>query len=241
MLNFDQFERFNWKSNQEQYTQLSNFFNNSSQLEIRKIIDIILKYYGITFDETELSFLGSGTYGFAFLMKNPEIKDEIVLKITTDRDEYINALKIVNKNTKYIAYHYDARKVVGIEYESKVKNIKENYYVILLEKVKLLSKEILNDIDILSTFWRKNGRSSIDLVQYLNMNNFENITEEDAIKYLMDFDNIQKESHKFGVPLIDIHSENLGIKDNHLIWFDVGIGAIDEDDIEQEPININLK
>ena len=104
-----------------------------------KLLDKVKGYFNIR----EYGYLGGN--GAAF-----EIENNNVLKITTDKSEASNALKIRGKNLEYIA---DIRNVFSKVFE------KEQYYIILLEKLMLGTKKYQDayaDIDsYIYLLWKK--------------------------------------------------------------------------------------
>jgi hypothetical protein len=129
--------------------------------EYNKIIDKIADWY---YDNYDITFLGSGSFGSAFRINNEEDK---VLKITTDLNEAANVSYLVKKvNVKGIAEYYDIHQVdvysndrilttvysIIMEKLYSITNVEEHVYMFLLDnyfknskgenfKYKSLSKE----------------------------------------------------------------------------------------------------
>jgi len=203
-----------------------NIYNDSHERKILVddlYLEKIAEFFG--YYDNDITFLGSGSYGNAY-----EIEGENkILKLTSDYDEYVNATTLLKKNTKYIINYYDARSLIGKgrmvieDVEIDVEEYDEDYlydwrfYAIILDKVDKPPKEYME-------FIKKNSLcyKNIDKLEYL-----KNYGDND-IRYRFLIDQtieLMKEAEKVGVNAYDLHMGNLGWKDNHLVYFDIGTSS----------------
>lgn len=97
-----------------------------------KIIDKIAGWY---YDNYDITFLGSGTFGSAFRINNEEDR---VLKITTDKKEAANVSYLVKKNNvKGVAEYYDIHQV-DVYFNNK---LLIDVYSIIMERLYSISVE----------------------------------------------------------------------------------------------------
>lgn len=171
------------------------------------------------FNPDELIYLGSGSFGDAF-----KIGDK-VLKITSDFEEYMNANKLRRKPvTKYLVNYYDARQID-----------KEGWYYVLImdyvEPIKLnkipIVKSAINDFEY---YFDKNYKNRKEAEQDIKNNviipkTFEKRRKEYIDTMLQIYD-IHAEGKKFNVPVLDLHTGNIGVKDDHYVYYDIGIDYI---------------
>lgn len=177
----------------------------------------IAEDYG--FDPEELVYLGSGSYGDAF-----KIGDK-VLKITSDREEYMNANKLRRKPvTKYLVNYYDARQIDDEGW----------YYALLMDYVEPIKPDKIGIIrSAIVTFeynFDKDYKSREDAKKHIEKNvnipeDFKNKREE-YIDIILQIYDIHKEGNKNNISVVDLHPGNIGVKDNHYVYYDIGIDYI---------------
>lgn len=140
----------------------------------------------------------------------------LIIKITSDFTEYKSAKKLLNKNTDYIVNYYFVSKY-------------ENKYLLVMEriniKIKKEYKEILDDLNVYCYYYDE------DLYFKTIFNEKDNIIEDFSDKFkknnvtfvINNLIEIVKECKKNNIYTNDFHSGNIGIKNKHLIFFDVGV------------------
>lgn len=244
IINFKQFEKIQLSA-QKDYTieDFYQFFgSNMSKDEVDKILCGIIEEYKLDVDTTDLRLLGNGMYGFAFLLSNPKIGKSVVMKITTDNNEYQNAIKIVGERPKFIAHHYDAR-VLGVKMKDELIELlnksDKKYYVILLEKLQTFEDEELSDITEIISWYKEYKTNADDNVE--DQLHLRVLSVDTDINYIHDLSNMESECHEYGIPFTDIHSENVGLKNSNIARFDIGWDAYDYYEYDLEPIKINIQ
>lgn len=132
-------------------------FDKEPELLFENLLDKIKSELNIK----DSTYIGKGMFGFAH-----DIGDNKILKITKDKSEAINSMKIIGKKLNYIANIYDVKK-----FESN-----KTYYTIILEKLKLDS-----NIDIMF----KNLKETFD--EHLNNHLDKSIINDIKNKYVRNF------------------------------------------------------
>lgn len=191
-------------------------------------IKSITKEFGLNPDIVEK--LSAGYHGIAY-----KVGDKVI-KITDDVAEYKNALKLKNKPvTKYLINYYDARRIDKYDY----------IFIILMDYVKPLWDDKKDDTEQIDAFIYEDVRELYDLVRYSGLRYSENrlptqselkqqlykseyrcekydLTKEEYFRRLMQVHEIHKEGKKLGITLVDMHIGNIGMKDDHYVYFDIG-------------------
>lgn len=181
--------------------------------------------------------VGKGTQGFAF-----DLNNGMIIKITSDKTEANEAIKLLGKHNNYIGDFY------------RVYNISppyQNVYVILREKLELTS-ESEEKFDVayrnFYKFLTDNGMNGYDvkdiivhgateklnrIVQFINDDN--SYLAESARVIL----NVIQELIKENIRSIDFNSENFGLKKNgNLAYYDIGYSE-NKDDVNFDQLSIS--
>lgn len=194
--------------------------NNLSQKDIDILVNNISTYFGYT----KTKYFNSGAQGIIYSV-NDESK---VVKITADEKEAINASKLLNITTKYIVNYYDVRKVVSE---------KLNYadiYAIVLDKVIPCSiggieRKILHYLEHTFSLRISTYLEVIEEKEEIYKNTiskFVSIYTESEIKKTLDgIFSILKECDKYNISFYELHGNNIGYKNNDLVFFDIGLDA----------------
>jgi len=180
--------------------------------EMEDFTDLHIDEISKRFGKTIVKKLGKGSFGNAYLTK-----DQMVIKITGDEDEYSNALNLIKSGKKYkhiINYYKGYR--LGVENSS-------NYlFALLLDYVTPIPKEDRK-------YWNEVGYYFFD--NRLDDNKFRDkllYRDEDTIeyfsKYLPQRSEILKEFNEIGELGGESHGGNLGIRDGNIVYFDIGSG-----------------
>jgi hypothetical protein len=171
----------------------------------------------------EPKYLAEGFFGLAFV-----IDDKRILKITTDQSEALNAKKIIGKSNNFITNIFDVR---GFTFNN------ENYYVIILEKVKTDFDYINGIIENLINWFSENYEK--DFVSWLTEGEFPDLEKLEIELY-----NDNKKLYKFFVNFVELKKElllnnikssdfmnatNLGFRGKDIVAFDLGIDDVDGD------------
>lgn len=194
----------------------------------RSISDHIANNIASQWGFSNVNFLDSGTFGYAY-----DLGHNMILKITTDKSEAVENLKIKNKDPKTLAKIYG---VYEINYNDK------KYYAIHLEKLKTDYDKFFRYIDEIDKIFRNNldGKGYVDIIDiYVSDNHIYKKDYAEHIKYLLDdielnkffygILNIVDELSDYGVMSLDfVNSKNLGYKnDGTLGFFDLGFGDLE--------------
>jgi len=184
----------------------------------------------------EPQYLDSGFFGSAFIIDNDRI-----LKITTDKSEALNANKIKNKTTHFIAKVFDVR---GFKFNDK------EYFFIILEKVKTDFEFLYGIIENLISWFDENYDE--DFVTYISEGEFKDLKQlenklyndnKQLYNFFTNFVELKKELMKYNITSADfINASNLGFRGKRVVAFDLGISD-DNGDIENVDLfeNLNLK
>ena len=193
----------------------------------KKLSISLSKTTGININVSKNDFIGGESYGRVY-----SVNDKILLKLTEDELEAKAINRIIQRKLKLktvIDYYFVAM--------LNTKDLPSNTYVILMEKVKLVTG-YFEDLERLLDKIPKN----LDRYRYSNVGNIEDDIRDEPIiggddikareiikKYgsekalkLFDFMfKLHKETQKYGLIFRDFHRENLGIKNGRLIAFDL--------------------
>jgi len=184
------------------------------------------------------SYIDAGTNGVAY-----DIGNDRVLKITTDKSEANENIKLIGKKLKYIAEPYAVYVIT-----SRTQNAPE-VYAIVLEKLNTdldEFKRMFHRLEI--AFEQLLGVNFSDVVEaYLYGHRFEtnvdiNKTDRYFVKnpqdanFFFNIVNIAKEAEKYGIESIDYYNpKNLGYKkDGVIAFFDIGGGNVNSEPEAQE-------
>jgi hypothetical protein len=167
-------------------------------------------------------YVGQGNFGLAY-----DVGDGKLLKITTDRSEAINANKLRQKPmTKHIINYYDVR---------RIKTPKDKkYYSIVMDKVSPLNSDYSFYSGIYKIFLNPDisDKDTFDYVfdyleRYKSEEEFDELLSFYKTKLQSQRQSILKEFKKYGVPVLDAHSNNVGFDiDGNFVFFDIGLQSM---------------
>ncbi len=200
---------------------------NISEDYDRNIADSIANQITNKLNLNQPKYISSGRFGVAY-----DINNNLVLKITKDRSEVNENIKLIGKQLKYIAKPYRVFQI-----NSKNNDIPETY-AIILEKLQT-SPEIERLYNRLDFAFGSilDVRLSEVIEEYLGFEDNEKINKNKVDAYLkknpQDAEffagllRIAEEAHNLGIKSLDFYNwENLGYKKNcALAFFDVGFGG----------------
>lgn len=179
----------------------------SKRIKISKIeLEGICNKIGIS--SNSIKFLSSGSFGNAYSY------DDKVMKITIDKNEAIVAHDLISKGNKRMVKYYNVYK-----YNSLYVIIMDRVTPILdyLDKIKNLDKNYIWDLtSFLHNNWGtiSQGQYLEDVYEYYNKKTIVGIK-----RFLLDeIWDIYESIHEH---YIDLHPDNIGIKDGRLICFDL--------------------
>jgi hypothetical protein len=176
------------------------------------------------------SVLGSGAYGTAYHLNN-----NMVCKVTTDKGEVINALKLVGHRNTYLSDIY------GV-YRSYDTYLGEPKYIILQEYLPSwrrknisfvgIASETVNDVlSVINAFSNKHNICSWYAYLYSEKgcnpsrqaDEFKRVCRKNGMGYLVDnIDGILHEARFKGIRLEDMHENNMAFKGDNITIIDYG-------------------
>lgn len=198
---------------------------SEKQIIKQQVKDQILNIFKEKLNIDNISYLGSGFFGDAY-----DIGNDRVLKITRDKTEAIESLKIKSKNLKHIANVYDV-------YQVKSKSENKTYYIIILEKLNRNDQELENKFGRMLFVFTSLEISFEEIIDEFATYGYSDKYKENEDKlnkyfqknpgdekFFMGMVNIAKEIYELGVESKDYLSyKNLGYKkDGSLAFFDLG-------------------
>lgn len=198
-------------------------------------VEKIAKKFGL---DDNIEKLGGGIFGKAYKIGNK------VIKITGDEDEYYNALKLRRKPvTKYIINYYDARRVHNDYTYAGNSEYYLDFYILLMDYVvpiSLMDDECMiynrclymyndimddykmNDVNI----FKKNFDEILKQPKYeekiKKYSELYKISSEFFIDKLKQIHELHKEANKYNISTLDAHNNNIGMKDGHYVFYDIG-------------------
>lgn len=181
----------------------------------------------------ELNYIDSGAFGVAF-----DVGDDLVMKITTDHTEVVEANKLLNKKNNHIADHYEIYKI-----SSKSVEMHKDIYVIILEKLttdKPKFQKYIRELDKILLETNHSDLSNVfyDLIKYgdeefLNAYDFRKYLTEnrEVADFFYGLVGIADELESLGIGSMEfLAPTNLGYKRNGaLAFFDVGFSDYFQD------------
>lgn len=175
--------------------------------KIAKLLEPIMSF------EKE-SFLGEGSMGVAL-----KSKDNRIIKITTDLSEIEEYNILLGKKTKHFPFVYDVKMV---KYQGK------KYGVILKEFIP--QNKSIHQVVSINTI---NKHINLNIFRlYKKAYNLDLKTDEKyphKLNWLINqINSIAREARLLGITSLDFGLENIMIKDDTIIWFDVGQTAFDK-------------
>ncbi len=192
----------------------------------RSVGDKIVSHISEKYGYESPRYVGKGTYGLAY-----DIGGDKIMKVTSDKSEAVESLKIKGKTMKHLADVYEVYYITPKQ-DSEI----PESYVIILEKLKtdepyfnkmlrrvyyvfnnILKLDFNNTIDDYVFYGRNDNEKEIN--QYMSKN------PEDS-KFYYGLLAIADEARQYGIQSTDyINSSNLGYKKNgELGFFDMGFG-----------------
>jgi len=189
-----------------------------------------------------MKYAGQGTHGFAY-----NIGNDLIMKVTSDKSEAVEGLKIRGKELKHLANIYEIYQI-----NPKSGSTIPESYVIIVEKLKINEPYFDRIVDRLDYAFENilgldfnhilddyvqgeydDKKSVID--RYMSKN------PEDA-KFYYGLLGIADEVHKYGIESMDyINTSNLGYKKNgNLGFFDIGFGDLTSTQF-QEPQKVEIE
>lgn len=164
-------------------------------------------------------FIGKGGFGEVFEVIG---RPDLVLKITTDQSEYETAKRLIGKNTKYIVNYYEAEPY------------QKGSFLLVMDKINTLLPQTINNIldelniccyDYDENFYYETLFDA-EQIEFI-IEDFSDTYNEKDIKYVIkQLQEIVKECKDNNINTNDFHSKNIGQRDGHLIFFDVGAQKI---------------
>lgn len=171
--------------------------------------------------------IANNIFGAAFDLNNGKI-----LKFTKDRGEVANAHKLKFLNLKHFVNYYD---ILNLKFKNN-----KNIYVLTLDKVNIIEKEIIiNDLinSFLCPFY--NGKLTLKYAYFGNGNwNFEKFKSFNSLEMVFNRKNIKKSKLKIdlynqliymmkeaidnNIRIVDMDYSNVGFNNNILKIFDLG-------------------
>jgi len=190
----------------------------------RDVADSIANQICTKFNLNQPVYISGGTFGIAY-----DIGNDLVLKITKDKSEASENLKLIGKQLNYIAKPFRVFKI-------KSKNSIPQTYAIILEKLQTSPEieRIYNRLNFAFGSILDVGLSEV-IEEYLGLgtgdidknivDNYLRKNPQDA-KFFNGLLNIANEVQSLGVESMDFYNwRNLGYKKNGVLgFFDVGFG-----------------
>jgi hypothetical protein len=203
-----------------------------------ELIDKIVSELGYT----NFKYIAQGDYGVVL-----DVGDNKMIKLTEDAAEAHNASILRRFNPKHLINYYDVRR---IHFNPKYKGKKfdeffpiDSFFAIVMDKIKTLSSQdkivyfFLRDLNC-----GKFEEPNYDIKKYITIEKFDSWLKRNEDEYddedvsivrsdvdrVLDFYNqlnaVAEECKKIGIPSRDLHSGNLGWKeDDILVAYDFGV------------------
>lgn len=171
-------------------------------------------------------FIGSGEHGDAYLTE-----DDKVVKITTDKSEYDESRKLLNKKPTHLPIIYDCFSV-----ESK--RLTRPLWIIVLEHLEhdkekqryLFTKlEDAFENDLRLDFFEQLSSYQVGMISTDEMIDYLNHLEisKSVADYYGQMISMIDEMKKYNIKSIDYVPTNLGFRGKTLVFFDLGFGEED--------------
>jgi hypothetical protein len=182
-----------------------------------KLIDIkeVLTKRGTIFNN--ISYIKSGAYGSVF-----EIDNNIILKLTNMKSEVYYANKIKNIESDNIIKIFDVffHKYTDVGYNVNVGFIlMEKLDVDRVPKAFKTFVDYLNQRNPLINIWKEvSDKKVIDFFK----DKLISITDNDIINYWNSYKKILSECERYNIPTDDLRGDNIGMRGNNFVFFDIG-------------------
>lgn len=176
----------------------------------------------------QLKYVGDGAYGFAY-----DVGDDKIMKITSDKSEEIESLKIKGKKLKYLADVYGVYQItpksnsnIPKSYVIIMEKLKTNepYFNRMIKRLDYVFKNILgiDPTHIIDDYVHGEYDDKKYVIDKYMLKN-----SEDA-KFYYGLLNIADEARQYGIESMDyVNTSNLGYKKNgNLGFFDLGLGDL---------------
>ena len=203
---------------------------NKRNMNINQIWEAYIKTQNMSEPYEEL---GGGSQGIAY-----KVGDK-VYKITQDESEYASSKRLIGINTKFINRIYKVK--ILNAYHRRYFLIIQDYVTPLSEHTKF--KDYRSIFDLMASYGRSYLRAHRDNRFEEKINQAQNIVNHvEKIKGIIGYENIPysyvsalDEMIHNGFKNTDACFANLGIKDNHIVIFDLGYSLehlfINEDEV----------
>lgn len=165
------------------------------KIDPKLYIEKVLNKMNIEYDYKSINPLAEGGHGFVI-----DIDHKSVLKITTDESEAYYANKLISIKEDNLINVYD---VCEIKYDYQYVKL----YAIHMEKLNL---DVDDNVKNLFNYLHKNDISELD---------FKN---NDIYAYKQ-WKNIIDACNKHDLPIDDLHSKNIGYRNNNIVFFDISL------------------
>jgi hypothetical protein len=160
-------------------------------------------------------FIGKGGFGEVFNVKD---NDMVVMKITTDKSEYETARRLIGQKNEYLVRYYDAEEIGG------------KYYLLMDKVITFLPQSYNNILDELNEFCYDHDEDfyydtlfNAEEIDFIIDDLSEEYKKKD-IKYIItQLRFIVNECKKYDIQTNDFHSKNIGKRNEHLVFFDIGV------------------
>ena len=176
-----------------------------------------------------MQYAGEGAHGFAYYVGN-----DIIMKVTSDKSEAIESLKVKGKKLEHLADIYNVYQVTPKSGSDIVESyviimerlkINESYFDRMVERIDYAFDNILgiDPTDIIDDYVYGEYDDKKEVIdRYMSKN------PEDA-KFYYGLLNIADEARKYGIESMDyVNTSNLGYKKNgSLGFFDMGFGDLE--------------
>lgn len=160
-------------------------------------------------------YIGKGGFGKVFeIIGHPNL----VLKITKDQSEYKTARKLIGKNTEYIVKFYEAEPYQNGSFfliMDKINTILPQNINNILDELNIYCYDYDNDFYYETLF-------NDEEIEFIIEDYIEDYPEKDVKFVINQLQKIVKECKENDIYTNDFHSKNIGQKNGHLIFFDVG-------------------
>jgi len=160
-------------------------------------------------------FIGKGGFGEVFEVIG---EPNLVLKITKDQSEYETARRLIGQNTKYVVRYHEAE-----PYEN-------DSFVLVMDRVNTILPQTINNIlDELNIYCYDYDENlyyetlfDAEEIEFMIEDYIDDYKEKDVRYVVEQLKNIVQECKRYDIFTNDFHSKNIGQKNGHLLFFDVG-------------------
>jgi hypothetical protein len=172
------------------------------------------------FNVKKVKYRACGFFGMAFLAD-----DDKVIKLTSSKSEASDINQLIGKKIPGCVNYFD------IVYSKKF-----DIYCILMERVEVLKGKEKDMIgQIINTIYTNPQFNDDEVIECASTDDYGNpLYSPDKLKiYLKEIKDLESKLKSAGVSVNDIHSENLGRRNDELVHFDVMSETTRQEDIEK--------